>query len=130
MGAMAVPTERNGYVYRVTARAGAFRTGATEPVWSLSGTVTDGDLTWELWDTAPWTPTWSLNAGAARGWRLKAGKAAGRYNFSAGTDRFDVNQVVENCLKMAKQYEGGGVAKLRAGDTVLDVTSYSDVLGN
>lgn len=130
LGATAVPSDRNGIVYQVTARTATGATGATEPAWPISGTIVDGDLTWSVADSAPWTPTWAINAGVAKGWRIKAGKAAARFSFSAGTDRFDTNQVAANCLLMAKQYEGGGIAKLRSSDVTLDVTRFSDVIGN
>ena len=83
-------------------------------------------------DTAPWTPTWAVNAGAARGWEIKAGKAAARYDFSAGTDRFNVNQIAANCLAMARQYrsQGAGVAKLRTDTGTFDVLTWREVIGN
>lgn len=128
VGALAVPTDRNGYVYRVQSISGDGRTGATEPVWAGS-TVTDNEVTWQPYATAPWTPTWSVNAGAARGWRIKAGRAAEDFSFSAGTDRFDVNQLLEHCLRMAKVYEGSGVAVLSASGRH-SVRKWAGVLGN
>jgi hypothetical protein len=113
IGALAVPVERDGYVYRVTARADPGASGNTEPDWPVgTATVTDGNLTWELYDVAPWTPTWSINRGAGAGWRIKAGKAAHEFSFSAGTDRFGTNELLDHCLKMAKEYDGAGIAVL------------------
>jgi hypothetical protein len=128
VGALAVPTDRNGWAYRVSVAAGQGLAGAVEPIWPLSGTVVDNQLTWELWDAAPWTPTWSPNAGAAEGWRIKAAKAAERYSFSAGTDRFDINQVLDHCLRMVKLYEGSGVATLVNRDRRDDALRWASVL--
>jgi len=130
VGALAVPTERDGYAYRVSAIANQGRTHTTEPLWpGATGTVVDNEVTWEAWTLAPWTPTWSIDNGAARGWRIKAGKAAEDYDFSAGTDRFNVNQVLENCLRMARIYEGSGVAVLSSARRD-DVARWAEVLGN
>lgn len=129
VGALAVPTDRNGYAYRVQSVAGSGLTGATEPIWpAATGTVVDGGLTWAAYDLALWTPTWSINAGAAHGWRIKAGKAAEDYTFSAGVDRFDVNQLLDNCLRMARMYEGSGVAVLSSRDSRRDVARWRELL--
>lgn len=128
LGQTVVPRERNGHRYTVTV---AGTSGALEPAWPLvdAATVGDGTVTWAEDGFAPWSPTWSIRAGAACGWRIKAGKAAGQYSFSAGTDRFDVNQLLEHCLTMARQYEAGvGTASTRlvGRQTVV----YASVLGN
>ena len=44
-GTVVHPSTPNGYVYRVTS---AGTTGATEPTWSTSGSVTDGSVTYEV----------------------------------------------------------------------------------
>ena len=132
VGALCVPVERNGSAYRVSAISGTGVAGTVEPAWPAAGNVVDGQATWAWFDSAPWTPTWAVNAGAARGWEIKAGKAAARYSFSAGTDRFDVNQIAANCLQMARMYrsQGAGVAKVRTDTGTLDVLAYRDVIGN
>jgi hypothetical protein len=128
VGALAVPTTRNGIVYRVTVAAGQGRTGATEPIWPVgTGTVIDNELTWAPYGSAPWTPTWSINAGAAEGWRIKAAKAAENYSFSAGVDRFGVNELLDNCLRMARMYEGSGVAVLSSA-TKRNVGRWRDLV--
>ena len=51
-----------------------------------------------------WTPTWDLNRGAAEGWRWKAGKVAGRFDFSTDGQSFHRSQMAEMCEPMVKQY--------------------------
>lgn len=65
---------------------------------------------------AAWTPTWDLNAAAVEGWEIKAGRAAGDYDFAASGQRFNRSQVSEQCLKMADLYRRGvsGSAKVRS----------------
>jgi hypothetical protein len=65
-----------------------------------------------------WTPTYDLNAAAAEGWEMKAGMAAGDYDFAASGQRFDRSQVSAQCLKMAEVYSarsGGGSVAVSAG---------------
>lgn len=51
-----------------------------------------------------WLPTYDLDAAAAEGWRQKAGKAAGDYDFEADDSSLKRSQVVAQCNKMAEQY--------------------------
>ena len=51
-----------------------------------------------------WTPTWDLNAGAAEGWRRKAGKAASRYSFAEDGQQFQRSHVYGHCLRQAEHY--------------------------
>lgn len=53
---------------------------------------------------AAWEPTWDLDAGAAEGWRLKAGKVAGRFSVSVDGDGLQRAQVFSHCLSMADRY--------------------------
>jgi len=103
LGDHANPTLINGYRYVVSV---AGTSGATEPTWPTSGkgaTVTDGGVTWTL-DGLAWVPTWDLNAAAAEGWRIKAGKAASRASFSSAGSSYQRNQVWQMCMEMAKAY--------------------------
>lgn len=106
LGDQVVPRERNGHVYTVTDDG---TSGALDPAWPETdgGTVVDGGVTWTEAGFAPWSPTWSIRTGVAHGWRIKAGRAAHRYEFSAGTDRFAENELLRHCLEMVKQYEAG-----------------------
>lgn len=86
-------------------------TGATEPTWpDLDGyavshsPLTDGTVTWEDFGTT-WAPTFDLSAAAAQGWRMKAGKAAGRFDFAEDGQQFSRSQVVAHCTAMAERYE-------------------------
>lgn len=112
VGALIVPTVRNGHVYKVTV---AGTTGTTEPTWPLTSgtTVTNGAVTFQESGAAPWTATWDLNSAAAAGWRLKAGKAAGRYQWSAEGMSYARQQTIDHCLRMAQVYSRGVGQSLR-----------------
>ncbi len=65
--------------------------------------VGDNDVTW-VDNGTTWSPTWDLNAAAAEGWTRKAGKAAGRFDFMTGDQRFMRSQVVAACERRARTY--------------------------
>jgi hypothetical protein len=70
---------------------------------------------------------WDLNSAAAEGWRLKAGKAANRFDFGSDVNSFSRDQVYKHCIEMAKHY-GSNVVSL---DTLGAATKvYDPVLGN
>jgi hypothetical protein len=87
-------------------------TGSVEPQWPVlwSGTrpgttqVADGDATWTDAGTS-WWPSYSLDAAAAMGWRIKAGKVATRYGFMTDGQQFSRQQMHAMCLSMAQTYE-------------------------
>lgn len=103
-GDTVVPTLRNGLRYRVSV-AGV--SGADEPAWTTSGTVTDGGVTWEIDTASPaaWSPTYDLAAAAAEGWRMKAGLVSDRIRFADDGDSYDRDQVFAHCVRMAELYE-------------------------
>lgn len=77
--------------------------------------VADGDLVWADLGEA-WAPTWNLDAGAALGWRLKAGKVANRFSFTADGQTFNRREMFAHCMQMAKVYErrgGNGSTQVR-----------------
>lgn len=84
--------------------------GSTEPDWpDLAGrnrtqsTIADNDVDWQ--DSGLlWTPTWDLNAAAAGGWQIKAGKAAGRFDFTTDGQQFNRSMVVAACRAQAAEY--------------------------
>jgi hypothetical protein len=85
-------------------------TGSTQPAWPDQHgrppgltEVVDGSVTW-LDAGAEWKPTWDLNAAAARGWELKAGKAAGRFDFGTDGQTFQRSQIIAQCNRMAGIY--------------------------
>lgn len=93
-------------------------TGTTEPVVLLAGyprdpgrTVLDGTVRWEDFGTE-WSPTFDLDAAAARGWRLKAGKAAGRFDFAEDGQQFTRSQIMAHCSAMAATFETGSAGML------------------
>lgn len=51
-----------------------------------------------------WVETWDLNAAAAEGWRRKAGKVAGEFDFSIGAGSYSRSQAYAMCLDQAKTY--------------------------
>lgn len=53
---------------------------------------------------AGWVGTWDLNAAAAEGWRMKAGKVAGDFNFSADNASYSKADVLAHCLEMQTRY--------------------------
>lgn len=72
---------------------------------------------------AGWEPTYHLAAAAAEGWRWKAAKAAGDYQFSSDGKTLNRQQVHTNCLKMAETFAamsglGGGVGSLVVGSSL------------
>jgi hypothetical protein len=62
-----------------------------------------------------WQPTYDLNAAAAEGWRLKAAKVAGDFNFrSPDGSSYDRSQVMEHCERMAKHYASRIIVNVQA----------------
>ena len=68
-----------------------------------------------------WEGTWDLNAAAAEGWRMKAGKVAGDFTFSADGASYSKADVLAHCLEMETRYASlchgvtnvlGGTARL------------------
>lgn len=89
---------------------------ATEDIDDLMVGARRPDTSGLLPSDAEWTPTWDLDAAAARGWEIKAGLAAGDYNFAASGQRFDRSQVHDACMKMAALYtRGSGSSRVSSG---------------
>lgn len=72
-------------------------------------------------NAAGWTGTWDLNAAAAEGWRMKAGKVAGDFNFSADNASYSKADVLAHCLEMEAKY-----ASLSHG--TMNTTRYAGTL--
>lgn len=53
---------------------------------------------------ADWVETYDVYAAVAAGWRVKAGKAAGRYTFQTGQMRENESDLHKHCLAMAEYY--------------------------
>ena len=51
-----------------------------------------------------WEGAWDLNAAASEGWRMKAGKVAGDFNFSADNASYSKADVLAHCLEMQTRY--------------------------
>lgn len=97
------PTVANGHRYKV-AEDGT--SGTAEPAWPTieGGTVTDGDIVWREDGSDTWVPTWDLNTAAAEGWRRKAAKVAGAFDFSTDGQSFSRSRMHAHCLEMARMY--------------------------
>lgn len=66
-------------------------------------------------DAADWTETWDLNSAAAEGWRWKAAKVAGSFDFVTDSQRFDRSQIAAMCLDMADRYRRRVLSSPRVG---------------
>jgi hypothetical protein len=74
------------------------------------------------------TEAWDLNAAAAEGWRRKAGKVAGRFDFGTADQNFNRKQVFDMCQAMSETYRKkviGSVTQSRTG-----LLSSEFVVGN
>lgn len=122
-GAVVVPPTRDGYVYTATV-AGTASTASTGPAFptSSTGTVTDGTVTWGGRASAPWSPTFDLNAAAAEGWRWKAGKVAHMIDFTADGATFKQDQLTAHCERMAKQFARRSAYTVEVGSSLSSVT--------
>ncbi len=65
------------------------------------------DSTGRLTTDANWVPSWDIAAGVAFGWDLKAGNAAGEFDFAPESGQsFKRSQITEQCEKMARMWRG------------------------
>lgn len=55
--------------------------------------------------SADWTPTYDIAAGVALAWKLKAGKAAAKYDFSTDNQKLSRSQIHKHCLEMAAMWQ-------------------------
>jgi hypothetical protein len=53
-----------------------------------------------------WTAAYKPALGVAKAWKLKAGKAAGDYDFSDLGQKYNRSQVIKHCLEMYNFYSG------------------------
>ena len=77
-----------------------------------------------------WEPTWNLPAGAAEGWRWKAGKAVSKFQFSADGHTFSRQQIHQHCLDQAERYDRLAVQSSKTGRHDRDVGLTSGVIVN
>lgn len=62
---------------------------------------------------AGWTATYDLQAAAADGWEIRAGRAAGAIDFGEDGQRFNRSQLYAQCMAMAALYRrGSGSARV------------------
>jgi hypothetical protein len=77
-----------------------------------------------------WTPTYNLNAAIARGWRIKAGKVAGKFDFSTDGQAFSRSQQHQMCLEMADRYARKANGTISFGLTTGLGVGCTDIAGN
>lgn len=51
-----------------------------------------------------WTPTYDMNRAAMEGWRLKAGKVAGDFSFTADNASYSKGEILANMERMVAMY--------------------------
>lgn len=96
------PITRNGHIYLVTTPG---TSGSSEPAWptAMNAAVVDGTVTWTE-AGGSWAPTYDLNAAAAEGWRWKAAKVVGEFDFGTDGQTFSRSQKQAGCLAMAERF--------------------------
>lgn len=112
VGAIVVPTSGVlDHEYIVTAGGLA---GTVQPAWPLApgGVVMMGTVTYQEHGSPE---RWDLYGAAAEGWLLKAGKAAGRFDFSADGQTYDRSQVHAQAMKMRGEYLALSAEERRGG---------------
>lgn len=93
------------------ARLGSMTAAATAP------TLSDGELNTlldmhQVADSAgvapgatDYVPTYDFNRAAAEGWRWKAARVAGQFDFNADGATYNRSQKLDMCEKMIRQYQ-------------------------
>lgn len=100
--------------YDALARLDTYTSPDTDPVLDpnvlpqlLDDVARTTDADGNLPDAADWTPTYSVVGvyrAAAEAWTIKAGAAAGRFDFTTDGQTFRRSQVVDHCEGMAALY--------------------------
>lgn len=113
-GDQVVPTVRNGHFYEVTVGG---TSGSSEPTFPTDDgdTVTDGSVTWQEAGAALWIPTFVLPPSISKGWKLKAAKVSGAYDFKTDDQQFSRSQMFKQLMEMAAQWAqyGQGTIELQ-----------------
>lgn len=79
--------------------------------------------------TTDWDPTYDVNAATAEVWRIKAGRVAGDYSFTADDASFSKGDVLAHCLEMEAKYAAmagspSGVGVSNAGTLLVGSSVY------
>ena len=72
-----------------------------------------------------WEPTWNLAAGAAEGWRWKAGKSVARFGLSIDGQQLHREHIYQHCEKQAQRYDRLAVQSSKTGRHDRDVGLFS-----
>lgn len=115
VGDVVVPSDRDPKVYFTVTIAGT-SDATTEPDWpaTIGDTVVDNDITWEVTDMAPWTPTYNLAYGIQMGWIKKRGKLIGAYDIASWDQKLSRSQMIEHVKGMIQEWK----AKAGAGSQI------------
>lgn len=128
MGAVVMPTVRNGRRYRLIAFDGTgVKSGVTEPTWPAplgtannfpvwgnvqptpivgwwrNAIVTDGHITW-MEDGADYDSLWDIGLAAFNGWMMKASRAVCAIDIQTGKMSMTQSQIYDHCLSQAQRY--------------------------
>lgn len=76
----------------------------TADVTAILGNARRADSEGRSVDDPEWVPTWDLDAAAAEGWAVKAGKAANLYSFTEDGQRFDRAAIYRHCIEQSRLY--------------------------
>jgi hypothetical protein len=99
--------------------------------WDTAPAIADADvdellMQFSLTDAAglapaheEWTPTYDLNAAAAHGWLIKAGKASDLVEVDPPGSGLFTSKVFDNCRSMSRVYAMKGVTTVRCGTGVV-----------
>lgn len=69
-----------------------------------------------------WEPVYDVNQASARAWRVKAGRVAGNFTFSADGSSFNKADVMAHCLDMEQRYAAMSHGMMRTvGTTGIDL---------
>ena len=80
----------------------------TAPVWG-EGFVYDGEVVYQQVMTSQ-AGAYDLNEASARGWRMKAGRAASMTSTTSAGQSAQLDRVKSACMEMAASYQQQGVA--------------------
>lgn len=79
------------------------------------------DLNGNAPSATDWTPTYDVNGAVAEVWRVKAGRVAGDYSFSADGASYSKADVMAHCLEMEAKFagmsKGGGFGSVQVTPT-------------
>lgn len=73
-----------------------------------------------------YTATWDLNRAALEGWRWKAARVAGSFDFNADGASYNRSQMLASCERMIAQYQRRCVTSLSVATEQAEVTDEEE----